>query len=263
MENEQSPDYLAPRQKKTCDLPEQVSSSSSSSSTTNTTSTTTTTTLIASLAHPGQLFTSISPEFLKKVEVWERLKSGLAVATPPPPPPPFPTESGASGSTAVNAHSKRINDSPEWKDREGSLFIWVFYVFMHSLLHFIYCFISSSWILRGSVGISEMFLLDFRYWFFWNISIRFWIFRLIILQRIRKSYHQRSRRNWLNGKSARPSPVNQTRTWKIYRRSFRWISTANYRSGSASKRRLSTNQPVPALNGNTTSNTNTTKWYFQ
>ena len=78
---------------------------------------------MASLAHPGQLLTSISPEFLKKVEVWERLKSGLAVGTPPPPPPPFPSESGtstASGITAANTHSRRINDSPEWKDREGS-----------------------------------------------------------------------------------------------------------------------------------------------
>ena len=129
-------DCSVQRRKKATDVSEQGSSSSTATTpaaTATVTATAATATLIASLAHPGQLLTSISPEFLKKVEVWERLKSGLAVATPPPLPPPLPSESAASGATAVNAHSKRINDSPEWKDREGSLHLLLLLRFTSSI----------------------------------------------------------------------------------------------------------------------------------
>lgn len=49
--------------------------------------------LIASLAHPGMLLNSISPEFRKKVEAWERLKSGQSepAAAQSPATPPTPT----------------------------------------------------------------------------------------------------------------------------------------------------------------------------
>lgn len=61
--------------------------------------------------NPGLLLNSISPEFRKKVEVWERLKSGLsasqtsegAAVTPPTPSTP-------------HQHGKKPAESPDWSD---------------------------------------------------------------------------------------------------------------------------------------------------
>ena len=62
--------------------------------------------------NPGLLLNTISPEFRKKVEVWERLKSGLSTnssegavfsITPPTP-------------TTPNIYGKKSVDSPDWND---------------------------------------------------------------------------------------------------------------------------------------------------
>lgn len=64
--------------------------------------------------NPVLLLNSISPEFRKKVEVWERLKSGLsaapaafdgAVAVTPPTP-----------TTPQHQHGKKFAESPDWSD---------------------------------------------------------------------------------------------------------------------------------------------------
>lgn len=72
-------------------------------------------TLMASLTHPGHLLNSISPDFLKKVEVWERLKSGLSVTPPESTSAASPT-SPASGGSGGNGVHKRTHDSPEWRE---------------------------------------------------------------------------------------------------------------------------------------------------
>lgn len=65
----------------------------------------------------GQLLNSISPEFRKKVEVWERLKSGLTPLPnvqdqqPTSVTPPTPHSVGYSG----GKHSKSM-ESPDWND---------------------------------------------------------------------------------------------------------------------------------------------------
>lgn len=69
--------------------------------------------------NPGLLLNSISPEFRKKVEVWERLKSGLS-------PAPAAFDSGALASatppTPTTPHQiqqhggKKSADSPDWSD---------------------------------------------------------------------------------------------------------------------------------------------------
>ncbi|EFX80681.1 hypothetical protein DAPPUDRAFT_318379 [Daphnia pulex] len=67
--------------------------------------------------HPGLLLNSISPEFRKKVEVWERLKSGLSVAPAfdsgalALATPPTPTTLQQHGSS-----KKSAADSPDWND---------------------------------------------------------------------------------------------------------------------------------------------------
>lgn len=64
--------------------------------------------------NPGLLLNSISPEFRKKVEVWERLKSGLSAAPAasdgavPSITPPTPT--------TPHHHSKKAAESPDWSD---------------------------------------------------------------------------------------------------------------------------------------------------
>ncbi|XP_059350541.1 uncharacterized protein LOC130693334 isoform X3 [Daphnia carinata] len=67
--------------------------------------------------NPGLLLNSISPEFRKKVEVWERLKSGLspapaafdsgALATPPTPTTPHQIQQQGA---------KKSAESPDWSD---------------------------------------------------------------------------------------------------------------------------------------------------
>ena len=65
--------------------------------------------------NPGNLLNSISPEFRKKVEVWERLKSGLSSGA----------ESGGGGTLTTPStpstsshqpHKKTSEPSPDWSD---------------------------------------------------------------------------------------------------------------------------------------------------
>lgn len=61
--------------------------------------------------NPGLLLNTISPEFRKKVEVWERLKSGLSTNSPDQVfsiTPPTPT--------TPNLYGKKPMESPDWND---------------------------------------------------------------------------------------------------------------------------------------------------
>ena len=71
----------------------------------------------------GQLLTNISPEFRKKVEVWERLKSGLTPSSqgqqqqldqqPTAVTPPTPHSSGSGSGGTKNT---KAMESPDWGD---------------------------------------------------------------------------------------------------------------------------------------------------